>query len=725
MTKKRNKKNTKKTISKKKRKGIFSVKDIKQGVLAYLGANPNKRFNFKQIATALHARNQASKNHLQRILAELLDADAIAKVSAKHYQAKVSEELMEGIVDYVNPDYGFVIVGETHDDIWVGTRQMKRALHGDKVRLKVRPAGRRKRMEGEVIEILETSKRSFVGKIEILPRFAFVEVSDRKMHQDIFVPLSKIKNAKQGEKVVVTITRWDERDKNPIGEVSQVLGVAGEHDTEIHSIIFEYDLPQEFPDEVNIEAEAIPEEITEAEIAKRRDMRSIDTFTIDPFNAKDFDDALSIRKLDNGNWEIGVHIADVTHYVQPRTDLEKEAFKRATSVYLVDRTIPMLPERLSNKLCSLRPNEEKLTFSAVFELNEEGDILDKWFGRTVIYSDRRFTYEEAQERIVSKEGDFATEINVLNELAKKIRAKRFEQGAVSFESVEFVFKLADDGKTPLGMFPKERVDAHKLIEEFMLLANKYVATYVYQLKKSEPRNTMVYRTHDDPDPDRVQEFANFAKRFGYNIEINPKKLPASLNKLAHEVEGKPEQNVLENQAIRTMAKAKYTTEGLGHYGLGFAHYTHFTSPIRRYPDMMVHRLLQYYLDGNKSAKKDEFEDKCLHSSSMEKRAADAERASVKYKQVEYMEQFVGKRMQGMISGLTEWGMYVELDETRCEGMVRLADIEGDLYQYNAEKMIAFGYNYGKEFRIGQPVDIVVKKANLELRQLDFSLVIEE
>jgi ribonuclease R len=721
MTKKKNKLTKNKSRKKKSIKDMGSAKDQ---ILNLMRKNPRKRVSFKQIASVLGITSLGEKNAIQKVLTGLVDSNQIERVDAKFYQAVVDTSLLEGTVDYVNSEYGFVVIGEPYSDIWVNSRNMKNALHGDKVSVKTITSGRKRRQEGEVVEVLEHSKRSFAGTIEISPRFAFVDVTDRKMHFDVFVPLPHLNGAKHGEKVVVDITKWDGKAKNPTGKISKVLGKAGDHDTEIHSIMFEYELPFEFPRELEAEAEKIPVEISKQEIAKRRDMRDITTFTIDPFNAKDFDDALSIRKLENGNWEIGVHIADVTHYVKPDTALEAEALERATSVYLVDRTIPMLPEKLSNGLCSLRPNEEKLTFSVVFEIDEQAGIHNKWFGRTVIYSDRRFTYEEAQERIESGEGEYADEIVTMNELAKKFKKRRFEHGAVSFESVEFVFQLDDDGKTPLGMFPKERKDAHKMIEEFMLLANKNVAEFVYHQKESTPRNTMVYRAHEDPDPERVAEFSLFAKRFGYDIPLNVKKLPEALNKLAEELAGKPEQNIIESQAIRTMSKARYTTEAIGHYGLGFAHYSHFTSPIRRYPDMMAHRMLQHYLDHGKPLNKENEETKCKHSSVMEKRAADAERASIKYKQVEYMQSFIGKQMHGMITGTTEWGMYVELSETRTEGMIRISDIEGDYYQYDAEKMRVIGHNYGKVLRIGDMIEIIVKKANLTTRQVDFQLVVD-
>lgn len=718
---KKKKKNFKKRIKKSTKKSIKDVGSVKDQIVNFLNNKPEKRYTFKQLASVVGAKEITAKNHLHKLLNQLADLNVIQRAGERHFQGIFDGDLLQGEVDYVNAGYAYIIVGEPYDDIWVNTRNMKNALHGDKVAIKLKKSnGRKKRLEGEVVSIIERHKTAFAGTIEIFPRYAFVVVNDRKMHFDVFVPLSDIAEAKHGEKVIVEISEWKDRDKNPTGKITKVLGKAGEHDTEIHSIMFEYELPFEFPPEVEHAADDIPIEISAAEVAKRRDFREVTTFTIDPFNAKDFDDALSIQKLPNGNWEIGIHIADVTHYVKPGTILEQEAVKRATSVYLVDRTIPMLPERLSNGLCSLRPHEEKCTFSAVFELDADARMINQWFGRTVIYSDRRFTYEEAQERIESGEGDYAEEIRTLNELALKLKNQRFKGGAISFETVEFVFKLDDDGKTPLGMFVKERKDAHKLVEEFMLLANKQVATYVHKMRPEKP-NTMVFRAHENPDPEKIAEFALFVKRFGYDFPLDTKNIPQAFNKLTEEIEGKPEQNLVETQAVRTMAKARYTTSPIGHYGLGFAHYSHFTSPIRRYPDMMAHRLLQHYLDGGKSVESTEYEELCKHSSAMEKRAADAERASIKYKQIEFMQKFIGQKMEGMVAGLTDWGMYVELVETKCEGMIRLADIPGDHYYYDAEKLQVIGHNYGRVFQLGDFVEVLVKKANLDRRQLDLEM----
>ncbi len=539
----------------------------------------------------------------------------------------------------------------------------------------------------------------------------------RKMHQDFYVYPENIFGARTGDKVIVEVIDWGGQDKKPEAKVIEVLGRAGENEAEIHSIMAEFNLPFRFDVRVESEANAIDEGITREEIAKRRDFRGITTFTIDPVDAKDFDDALSFRMLDNGNYEIGIHIADVTHYVEPKTLLDQEAFDRATSVYLVDRTIPMLPERLSNQLCSLRPNEDKLTFAAVFEMDEKAKIINEWFGRTIIHSNVRFTYEEAQTILEDGKGELADELRILNTMAKKLRKERFRKGAVNFETTEVKFKLDEKGR-PLAVIPKIRKDAHKLIEEFMLLANKQVATFVYNINKGKEKNTFVYRTHDFPDPEKVKDFSVFAKQFGHKMTVDEQSISSSLNKLMEAIEGKPEQNILEQLAIRTMAKAKYTTDAKGHFGLAFQHYTHFTSPIRRYPDMMVHRLLQHYLDSGKPVNKGDYEEQCIHTSEREKRAADAERASIKYKQVEFMANAEDRVYEGLISGVTEWGLYVEIIETKCEGMIRLADLTDDYYEFDERNYRVVGRRKRKIYTLGDRVKVRVKKTDIDKRLID-------
>ncbi len=628
-----------------------------------------------------------------------------------------------GTVDLATPNFAFVVPEAAGgEDIRVFTDQLKFALQGDVVRVRLR-GSRDGRPVGDVVEVLKRQRPEVVGRLQVQGTLGFVKPDNRKVYFDVFVPPHGINEARNGDKVLVRISEFPEDShRQPVGEVIRNFGAAGGNEAEINAIMAEFGLPFEFPEAAEAESEAIADTIAEEEIGRRRDFRSVTTFTIDPADAKDFDDALSIEKLENGNWEIGVHIADVTHYVRPGTELEREGKHRATSVYLVDRVIPMLPERLSNGLCSLRPNEDKLTFSAVFELDEKGKLYESWFGKTIIHSDRRFSYEDAQERIETGEGDYAEEVNMLNGIAKKLHAQRFKQGAISFETQEVKFRLAPDGK-PLGVYVKERKDAHKLIEEFMLLANRKVAEFVFNLKKTKPRYTMVYRTHDAPEPERLQNFALFAQKFGYTLKLdNPKKVSTELNTLSEEVMGKPEQNVLQGLAIRTMSKAIYTTEPLGHFGLAFAHYSHFTSPIRRYPDMMAHRLLEHYLEGGKNVAVEPVEEECKHSSAREKLAANAERASIKFKQVEFMADEVGNVFRGVVSGLTERGMYIEIESNKCEGMVRLSDIPGDTFELDKDNYRIVGRGSKRIIQFGDELEVVVKSANLLDRTIDFDLV---
>ncbi len=710
-----------------KRKGQPAAKATKRGIkqiqpiiMEFFGQHPGRSYQMKQILQGLNIRDKKSKQIVTDVVYRLEDAGVLKRLRNGSFISEQRElETITGIVDYVNARFAYVVPEdpEFEGDIWVSKEDLLGAMDDDTVKVVLKNKRHGKSPEGKVVEILARHRDEFVGRIEMSARYAFVIPDFRKMHHDIYVHLNELKGARHNDKVVVKVTQWPERDKKPEGEIVRVLGKAGEHNAEIHSIIAEFGLPLEFPVRIEQDAEGIPDEITAKEIKKRKDFREVTTFTIDPADAKDFDDALSIRDLPNGNTEVGIHIADVTHYVQLKTALEEEAVERATSVYLVDRTIPMLPERLSNGLCSLRPNEEKLTFSAVFELDAQANIKSEWFGRTVIYSDRRFTYEEAQERLDTQEGDFHEEITRLNQLAYKLKDKRFRSGAVNFETVEVKFKLAEDGK-PLGIIPKERKDAHKLIEEFMLLANKRVATFIFEKGTKANPVTFVYRTHDDPDPEKLDTFSTFARRFGHQLDYERKGISKSLNGLISEIEGKPEQNVLQQLAIRTMAKAKYTTNEKGHFGLAFPHYTHFTSPIRRYPDMMVHRLLQHYLDGGKSVDKEEFEQLCLHSSGREKRAADAERASIKYKQVEFMSLVEEKVFEGIISGVTEWGIYVEITETKCEGMVRMADLNDDFYEFDEQNYRVVGRRNKRMFTLGDDVKVSVKATDIDRRTID-------
>ncbi|MDQ3292425.1 MAG: ribonuclease R, partial [Bacteroidota bacterium] len=674
----------------------------------------------------LGVSDKPGRDLINEYLKQLRKEGKLTLLEGSNYILNTTSSYITGVVDLANPKYAYIVSDETEEDVRVFSEKLKFAMGGDRVKVRIYSSGNGDRPEGEVVEVIERAKEEIVGKVELSKGFAFVVPDFKKLYFDVFVGENDLKDANNGDKVLVKITEWPtSSNKSPIGKIVRVFGQAGENEAEINSIMAEFGLPFEFPENVEKEAEAISVSILEEEIANRRDFRNVTTFTIDPLDAKDFDDALSIQQLENGNWEIGVHIADVTHYIEEKSQLEREAYHRATSVYLVDRTIPMLPEKLSNGLCSLRPHEEKLTFSAVFELDETGKLYDQWIGKTIIYSDRRFTYEEAQERIETGEGDFAQEILTLNKIAHELKDKRFKNGAISFETAEVKFKLDEQGK-PVSVFIKERKDAHKLIEEFMLLANRKVAEFVFNMKKTKVRNTMVYRTHDAPDPDKLTNFSMFAKRFGYNLTVdNIDKVSEELNKLAEQTEGKPEQNVLQNLAIRTMAKAKYTTEPLGHFGLGFSHYSHFTSPIRRYPDMMAHRLIFHYLNNGKSANKEDYEEKCKYSSEMEKRAADAERASVKYKQVEFMQDTVGQQFKGIVSGVTEWGLYVEVQETRCEGMVRLSDLEDDFYELDAQNYRIIGRRSKRIISFGDEVMVEVKGVNLNDRTIDLLLAKEE
>ncbi|MDN3588692.1 ribonuclease R [Pedobacter aquatilis] len=708
-------------MAKKKSANIKLV--LNQLVSDVFEKDSNKPLNYKQVSAKLNLNDHESRETILEILKEGKAAGIYLEPEKGKFKLKDLQSFIIGTVDMTADGSAYIVPeDEFEKDVFVAPRKLKNALHGDTVKAYVFAKKNGRKNDGEVIEIIKRAKSDFTGVIKISDRFAFVIADDKKMLHDIFVPLSDILGAKNGQRVLVSLTDWPEGAKNPIGMVKHVLGDQGENNTEMNAILAQYGFPLSFPPQVEKEANAIPEEIPSAEIAKRKDYRNILTFTIDPADAKDFDDAISYQKLPNGNYEIGVHIADVSHYVEQGSELDKEAYSRATSVYLVDRVIPMLPERLSNGVCSLRPNEDKLCFAAVFELDEQANIQSEWYGRTVIHSDRRFTYEEAQEVIENKAGDYAKEILKLNELAYILRDRKFKDGAISFESTEVKFKLDENGK-PIGVYVKERKDAHKLIEDYMLLANRKVAEFIAKKQKGEKRLTFVYRVHDSPNMETLNTFANFASRFGYKINTkSDKEIAKSLNHLMADVEGKKEQNILTSLAIRSMAKAIYTTKKTSHYGLAFEYYTHFTSPIRRYPDVMVHRLLQTYLDGGKSADVEFYEVASAHSSAMEKRAAEAERASIKYKQAEYLEENIGTIYKGVISGVTEWGMYVEIEENKCEGMIRLRDISDDFYVLDEKNYCIVGQRKKKKYQLGDEVMIRVKKVDLSKRQIDFTLI---
>lgn len=683
----------------------------------------NKPLNYKQVAAHLNLHDDESREAIKDILADTSNQAVFKQVERGKFQLKQLNVYLSGKIDMTADGSGFLVPEDpTESDVYIAPRKLRQALHGDIVKVHVYERKKGRKREGEVVEILQRAKTDFTGVIDISQSYAFFVPDDRKMLHDIFVPLDQLNGAKNGEKVVVSIVEWPKNAKNPIGKVKSVLGKKGENNTEMNAILADFGFPLHFPKSVEEEAVAISAEITPADLEKRVDFRQKTTFTIDPIDAKDFDDAISFEKLDNGNYEIGVHIADVSHYVLPDSELDKEAFERGTSVYLVDRVIPMLPERLSNELCSLRPNEDKLCFSAVFELDERANIQNEWFGRTIIHSNRRFTYEEAQEIIEQRQGDYAEEILKLNDLAHILRERKFKNGAISFETEEVKFHLDENGK-PLGVYTKVRKDAHKLIEDFMLLANRRVAEYIGKQGRGKNKLTFVYRFHDKPNTETLMAFSQFASRFGHKVNTKTDKEAAkSINALMQKIEGEKEQNILTTLAVRSMAKAIYTTKYSSHYGLAFDYYTHFTSPIRRYPDIMVHRLLQFYLDGGQKVNSEHYEKQCEHSSQMEKKAADAERASIKYKQAEFLKDQIGTEFIGIVSGVTEWGMYVEIEENKCEGMVRLRDITDDLYILDEKNYAIRGQRKKKVYQLGDEVRIRVKKVDLEKRQIDFTLI---
>ena len=712
-------------VTKRKKKipknGYEGTQEIEKDILKIYNQDPEKVYNYKQLSAKLQIHDAKGRNLIIKLLKELEAQDRLEEVTRGKYGMIKLTHYHVGYVEITSRGNAYVVCDDLEHDIYIPSRNLNSALNNDLVRVYVYRRRKNKKQEGDVVEILKRAKTEYVGVFQKSKTFGFVVADDTKMYSDIFIAASKMGGANDGEKVLVEITDWPTNSKNPFGRIKRVLGMPGDHDTEIHSILLEYGLPYTFPDEVEAYASRLPVEITEEEIRKRRDMRQVLTFTIDPKDAKDFDDALSFQRLKNGNYEVGIHIADVSHYVRENSILEEEAYQRATSVYLVDRVVPMLPEILSNNVCSLRPNEEKLTYSAIFEMDEQSQVLKQWFGRTVIYSDRRFTYEQAQEIIEGtvKEQNPELEYAILklDSLAKRMRKQRMAEGAISFDKTEVKFQL-DEALKPVGVFIKESKDANKLIEEFMLLANKKVAEFIGKRKM-----TYVYRIHDEPDIDKLADLQGIVNKFGYRIDTSTReKTTASLNKLLSDIHGKAESNMIETLTIRSMSKAVYSTENIGHYGLAFEYYTHFTSPIRRYPDIMAHRLLQHYLDGGKSVKAAVYEEKCDHSSEREYMASKAERDSIKYMQVKYMQDHKDQEFVGVISGVTEWGIYVEIVENKCEGMVRIKDIRSDFYIFDEKQYALAGQVTKHLYQLGDTVTVTVKNTDLERKHLDFNLI---
>ena len=712
----------KKKKNKQYKKELRDRDALKNKITGLFSNNPARTWNHKQVAGLLNMTGKEDKKEIEKVLRELKKEARLEEIRPGKYKFRSRSGFITGTVDMTAYGNAYVVSDELDEDVYVSETNLHHALNGDKVKVYLFARRRDRRLEGEVVEILERKRKTFVGVVTITGHYAFLVPDNRLMPYDIFIPRSRLNGAKNGQKAIARITKWPEKVKNPFGEIVEVLGNPGEHETEIHAILAEFELPAKFTPEVERAAEQIPDRITKKDLEGRRDFRRVTTFTIDPADAKDFDDALSIRFLKDGNVEVGVHIADVTHYVRPGMLLDREAYDRATSVYLVDRVVPMLPEHLSNGVCSLNPHEDKLTFSAVFKMTPDARVVDSWFGKTVINSDRRYAYEEAQEIIEKKKGDLSKEILTLHRMAQILRKRRFQQGSLDIERVEVKFDIDEKG-TPLGVFFKVSREANQLIEEFMLLANRHVAELVgKKICGGGKKKVFVYRVHDKPKEDRLESFTRIAAKLGYEVHAESRKaLSQSMNRLIKQVVGKPEQNLIETLALRAMAKAVYTTKNIGHYGLAFDYYTHFTSPIRRYPDMMVHRLLEHYLRGGKTVDEEEYEGKCRHASEMERKAIDAERASIKYKQVEYLADKVGEVYDGIIAGVTDWGIYVEINENKCEGMIPIRELNDDFYEFDEENYTITGRRKGRRFQLGDPIRVEIYRVNLEKRQLDLLL----
>ncbi|MEJ2161748.1 MAG: ribonuclease R [Robiginitalea sp.] len=724
-------------MSKKKKRAKNHLKnEITRGIFTVLEEEPKKVFNYKQIASRLDIKDANERNILIKRLGELSSTKRIQEASKGKYKALFVPKVYSGTVDVNTQGNAYISCEELEQDIFVSFPNLNKAFHKDLVEVQLLQKKRGSRPEGKVVQVLERHKTNFVGIVDLYKTFAFVRPTDARMYTDFFVPLEKIGKGAHRQKVIVSFENWPEDADSPYGKIVEILGTPGEHDTEIHSILAEYGLPYRFPEEVEHYANKLDTQIHQKEINKRKDLRKLLTFTIDPKDAKDFDDALSFQKLDNGNIEVGIHIADVSHYVQPETILEEEAYQRATSVYLVDRVVPMLPEILSNNACSLRPREDKLTFSAIFELDAHGQVKSQWFGRTVTHSDERLAYEEAQHVIETRKSNIPQEISIrdkgytlsdsvaaaileLDKLAKVLRKKRMAQGAISFDKVEVKFQLNKKSE-PVGVYFKESKDANKLIEEFMLLANRKVAEFI---GRKRPEKTFIYRIHDEPNEEKLFALNGIIKRFGHTLDFkNKKSINSSLNQLLEDVKGKKEQNLVDTLAIRSMSKAVYSTQNIGHYGLSFEYYTHFTSPIRRYPDVMVHRLLEHYLQEGKAPDTGLYEEKAKHASQMESLAVKAERDSVKYMQIKFMQDHKDQEFRGVVSGVTEWGLYVEIIENKCEGMIRIRDLTDDYYTFDEREYALIGERKGRKYQLGDEVEVMVKNTDLIKRHLDFSML---